>query len=80
MAEDYNPQLTITVTEKQLLDLRALIPWGSRTLIFSPIIDDLIRLLKKDRAATLALLLSRDIKLEDYLQEAPNGDDRQSDC
>jgi len=75
MAEDYNPQLTITVTEEQLNDLRTLIPWGSRTLIFSPIIDDLIRLLKKDRAATLALLLSRDIKLEDFLKEASNGDD-----
>lgn len=75
MTEDYIPQLTITVEKEQLDDLRKLIPWGSRSLIFKPILDDLIELLKKDRAAALALLLSRDVILTDYLKGASNGDD-----
>lgn len=75
MAEEYVPQLTITVEKGQLEDLRRLIPWGSRALIFKPILDDLIELLKKDRAATLALLLSRDITLSDFLKESSNGND-----
>jgi len=67
---DHIPRITITLRQDQIDDLRYLIDWGIRSKIFEPIVDDLISMLKKDKAATLALLLSRELKLEDYLKEA----------
>ncbi len=66
---DYKPRLTIDVRQDQLDDLRLLVDWGIRSRIFEPIIDDLITLLKKDRAAVTALLISREITLSDFLQK-----------
>ena len=67
---DYNPRMSISLRQDQLDDLRYLIDWGLRSKIFEPIVDDLIGMLKKDKAATLALLLSRELTLTDYLKES----------
>lgn len=69
MSIDYKPRLTIELRQDQLDDLRSLIDWGVRSRVFEPIIDDLIALLRKDRAAVTALLLSREITLNDFLQK-----------
>lgn len=67
--EDYKHRITIELREDQILDLRNLIDWGIRSKLFVPIVDDLIEMLKKDRAAVIALLLTREIRLKDYLQQ-----------
>lgn len=67
---EYVPRMTISLRQDQLDDLRNLIDWGIRSKIFEPIVDDLIDLLKKDKAATLALILSRDLTLHDFLKES----------
>lgn len=67
--DDYKPRITLDLRQDQLDDLRNLIDWGIRSRVFEPIIDDLIALLKKDRAAVTAFLLSREIRLNDFLQK-----------
>lgn len=69
MSSDYKPRLTIELRQDQLDDLRSLVDWGVRSRVFEPIIDDLIALLRKDRASVTALLLSREITLNDFLQK-----------
>lgn len=66
---DYKPRMTIELREDQINDLRNLVDWGIRSRIFEPIVDDLIMMLKRDRAATTALLLSREIHLNDFLRK-----------
>jgi hypothetical protein len=76
MSSDYKPRLTIELRQDQLDELRTLIDWGVRSRVFEPIIDDLILLLRKDRAAVTALLISREIHLNDFLQKGfTNGND-----
>lgn len=65
----YVPRLTITLRQDQLDDLQSLVEWGLRSKIFEPIIDDLIALLKKDRASVVSLLLTRNIHLQDFLKK-----------
>lgn len=65
----YVPRLTITLRQDQLDDLQNLVEWGLRSKIFEPIIDDLIALLKKDRASVVSLLLTRNIHLQDFLKK-----------
>jgi len=73
---EYRPRLTIDLRQDQINDLRNLLDWGVRSRVFEPIIDDFITLLKKDRAAVVSLLLSREMKLSDmYAKELTNGDD-----
>lgn len=67
---DFNPRMTISLRQDQINDLRYLLDWGIRSKIFEPIVDDLIEMLKKDKASTLALLLSREIHLDDFLKES----------
>ena len=67
---DHVPRITIALRQDQIDDLRYLIDWGIRSKIFEPIVDDLITMLRKDKAATLALLLSRELKLQDFLKES----------
>ena len=74
---DYKPRMTIELREDQINDLRNLLDWGIRSRVFEPIVDDLIAMLRKDRAAVTALLLSREIRLNDFLKKGlvQNGDD-----
>ena len=72
---DYKPRMTIDLRQDQLDDLRSLIDWGIRSKVFEPIVDDLILLLKRDRAATISLLLTREIKLQDFLRKAQGDSD-----
>lgn len=74
MADDYTPRLPLTVRQDQLDDLRSLIDWGIRSKIFEPIIDDLIELLKRDRAAVISLLLTRSLRLQDFLKKPVKED------
>jgi len=67
---DHIPRITIALRQDQIDDLRYLIDWGIRSKIFEPIVDDLIMMLKRDKAATLALLLSRELHLDDFLKES----------
>lgn len=50
MAEYYRPRLAIDLTEEQAKKLNAVIPWGSKTLIFQLIINDLLDLCDKHGA------------------------------
>lgn len=67
---EYVPRIAISLRQDQVDDLRALIDWGIRSKLFEPIVDDLIAMLKKDKAATLALILSRELHLQDFLKES----------
>jgi len=66
--DGYRPRITIEVRQDQYDDLRGLIDWGIRSKLLGVILDDLIVLLKRDRAAVTSLLLSRDIELKDFLK------------
>lgn len=72
---EYVPRMTLTLRQDQVDDLRVLIDWGLRSKLFEPVVDDLIEMLKRDRANTIALLLSRDIKLSHYLKRPDDGND-----
>jgi hypothetical protein len=69
MTNNYKPRIAIEVRQDQLDELRSLLDWGIRSRVFEPIIDDLIVMLRKDRASVTALLLSREIRLNDFLQK-----------
>ena len=62
----YRPRLSIEVTEEQHKDLQRLIPWGVEKQLFSVIIDDVIRLIKKHGQIFVAAALQKGIRLEDY--------------
>ena len=70
------PRLTIEIDDTQKVLLEEYIPWGIRRRVLSFIVDDLIRILhdEKDRQLILGALLTRNVKLEDFLQLDENKD------
>lgn len=73
----YRPRLSIEITEDQNADLKAMIPWGVKNALFSIIIDDVIEKLKGHGSLFIATVLSRKIKLDEYVKfEVDDGDDQ----
>ena len=64
--KDWNPRLSVEVTEEQYNKLSKLIPWGNKKRFFGVIIDDVIRLLEEHGQKFFAAVLTRSIKLEEY--------------
>ena len=62
----HRPRLSIEITGEQQKGLQRLIPWGLLRQVFSPIVDDVIRLANKHGQVFIAAVLEKDIKLEDY--------------
>ena len=68
------PRLSIEIEDHQKEKLDEYIPWGVRRRIFSVIIDDLITILEDEETRRIVLggLLTRNIKLTDFLQVKGN--------
>ena len=62
----HRPRLSIELTDEQHKELQRLIPWGLQRQVFSPIVDDVIRLVKKHGQIFISAVLMKEIKLEDY--------------
>ena len=71
----HRPRLSIEITGEQHKELQRLIPWGLQRQVFSPIVDDVIRLVKKHGQVFIAAVLEKDIKLEDYSSVKLEGED-----
>lgn len=67
------PRITLELRQDQLNDLRYYLDWGIRSKVFEAVFDDLIEMLKKDRVAVVNLLLTRHMKLQDFLKEPQDG-------
>lgn len=68
MPGDYTPRLSIALDEQTFADLQRCIPWGDRRRIFSIIVEDVIRLSKTHGHLFLGAIMSRSLKLEDFLK------------
>lgn len=66
MKTESPPRLSVEITEEQRSELVRLIPWGVKSQLFSIIVDDIIRLLRKHGESFLAAVLTRKLKLEEY--------------
>ena len=65
----YQPRLCILVTEEQMRRLNRLnLAYGLKSGLFRVVIDDLLDALEKNPKEVLGGVLSRDIKLVDYLK------------
>ena len=81
--KDYNPRLSIEISKRQSDDLRNLIPWGLRRQLFTVIVDDVIRLIRRHGHAFIAAVITGSTTLEDYsslpLKGGPENADKQSE-
>lgn len=76
MTSEYNPRLSVEITDEQSKALQDLIPWGLRRQLFKTIIDDVIRLTRQHGYTFIAAVISGAIKLEDYSSlEVPKNAD-----
>ena len=66
LSDRYKPRLSIELSREQFDKLQSLIPWGQKRQIFSPIVDDIIRLTEEHGQTFLAALIARAINLEDF--------------
>jgi len=62
---DWRPRLSINISAEQYRKLQKYIPWGTRTKVFSIIIDDLISAVEEKGTEVIGALIARRIKYED---------------
>ena len=58
-SDEYRPKLSILLTDEQRQKLNRLLPWGSGTLLFSAIVDELIEVLEEYGHAAIGLIVSK---------------------
>lgn len=68
MNEDYRPKLSILLTEEQRAKLNKLLPWGTGTLLFSAIIDELIIVLEEYGPAVIGLIVGKRVLMLDLMK------------
>lgn len=60
---NYVPRLNVAIREDQANDLRELLPWGVRRLVFENIVDLLISALKVDKTGAIGGLIHNQFTL-----------------
>lgn len=65
-SRDYIPRLSVEIREDQLAALQQLLEHGERKKLFGILVDDVIRLLRRDKAGFLMCVYARALKLEDF--------------
>lgn len=63
---EYIPRLSVEIRDDQLAALQELLEHGERKKLFGIIVDDVIRLLRLDKAGFLMCVYARALKLEDF--------------
>ena len=64
----YRPKLSILLREDQREKLNELLPWGSGTILFSAIIDELIPILEEYGHAAIGLIVSKKVSMLDFMK------------
>ena len=67
-SDEYRPKLSILLTDEQRLKLNKLLPWGSGTLLFGAIIDELILVLEEYGHAAIGLIVSKKVCMLDFIR------------
>lgn len=82
MPSDYQPRLSINITEEQQQKISRFFPWGTQCKVFSVIIEDIISLCEKHGAdIIIGAFIQRYIHLSDISkinlpnESLKNGDD-----
>lgn len=75
MSSKYIPRLSVELDEEQYKKLTKYIPWGMQKLLFSAIVDDLIKLFEQgDAELTIAAIIAGIIKPRDLIKTLGTGD------
>jgi len=76
-SDEYRPKLSVLLTDEQRQKLNKLLPWGSGTLLFSAIVDELIEILEEYGHAAIGLIVSKKVRILDFIKlkesERENG-------
>jgi hypothetical protein len=72
MPREYTPKFIINISEEQAQRMRALLPYGMKTNIFSKLIDQVIEIAETSGAEGLGAILDGDIALR-YREDEENG-------
>jgi len=67
-SDDYRPKLSVLLTDEQRQKLNKLLPWGSGTLLFSAIVDELIEVLEEYGHAAIGLIVSKKVRILDFIK------------
>jgi hypothetical protein len=75
MDECYRPRLSIEISDQQAAELSKMFPHGTKKLVFSILVDDVINMHKKHGERFLAAVIARHIKYEDFISLTLKGGD-----
>ena len=67
-SDEYRPKLSVLLTDEQRQKLNKLLPWGSGTLLFSAIVDELIEVLEEYGHAAIGLIVSKKVRILDFIK------------
>jgi len=67
-SDEYRPKLSVLLTDEQRHKLNKLLPWGSGTILFSAIVDELIEVLEEYGHAAIGLIVSKKVRMLDFIR------------